>query len=61
MKAHTAARAALQRFEERAAAALARGETPTSELLTVLDGAAIDGARPGDLLQALLQAAQPGG
>jgi hypothetical protein len=49
-------RAAVHRFEERAAEALARGATPTSELLTALHGAAIDGARPPDLLQALVQA-----
>jgi hypothetical protein len=54
-------RAALQSFEQRAAAVLSRGETPTSDLLTVFDGAAIDGARPPDLLQALLQAARPSG
>jgi hypothetical protein len=53
--------AALRSFEERAAETLARGETPTSDLLKVFDGAAIDGARPPDLLQALLQASRPGG
>jgi hypothetical protein len=54
-------RAALQSFEERAAEILARDETPTRDLLTVFDGAAIDGARPADLLQALLQASRPSG
>jgi hypothetical protein len=53
--------AALRRFEESAAEALSRGETPTSELLTAFDGAPVDGARPVDLLQALLQAARSAG
>jgi hypothetical protein len=48
--------AVLQRFEQRAAAALAGGETLGTDLLNALDGGPIDGARPADLLQALLQA-----
>lgn len=48
--------AALRSFEERAAQTLARGEALGSELLTVFEGAPLDGARPADLLQALLQA-----
>jgi hypothetical protein len=53
-------RAALGRFEARAAEALTRGDTPTHDLLTAFDGAPIDGARPPDLLQALLLAMRLG-
>ncbi len=49
-------RAALARFEERAGQLLARGQQPTSDLLGLFDGAPLDGARPADLLQALLLA-----
>lgn len=48
--------AALHSFEQRAAQALARREKLGSDLLTAFDGAPLDGARPPDLLQALLQA-----
>jgi hypothetical protein len=48
--------ASLRSFERRAAEALQRGESPGTDLLTVFDGAPMDGARPPDLLQALLQA-----
>ena len=48
-----AGRAALRRFEQRAAEAVASGEKPSSAWLTALDGAPLDGARPEDLLQAL--------
>lgn len=46
-------RAALRSFEQRATAALASGEKPSTDWLTVLDGAPLDGARREDLLQAL--------
>ncbi len=46
-------RAALRRFEQHAADALASGQKPSSDWLTPLDGAPLDGARPADLLQAL--------
>jgi hypothetical protein len=49
-------RAALERFEARATETLARGDTPSHDLLTAFDGAPIDGARPPDLLQAVLLA-----
>lgn len=48
--------AALQSFEAGAAEALARSEKPGSELLAALAGAPLDGARPADLVQALLLA-----
>jgi hypothetical protein len=49
--------AALRSFEARASEALSRGETPSPEILAAFQGAPLDGARPPDLLQALLQAA----
>jgi hypothetical protein len=48
--------AALRRFEEGAAATLESGQKLGSELLSAFDGAPIDGARPPDLLQAVLLA-----
>lgn len=48
--------AALRRFEQLAAAALSRREEPTSALLSAFENAPLDGARPADLLQAVLQA-----
>jgi len=47
--------AALQSFEARAAGVFARGEQLGNDLLKAFEGAPLDGARPPDLLQALLQ------
>jgi hypothetical protein len=49
--------AALSRFEQRAAEVLARGQELGTEVLSAFGGAPLDGARPADLLQALLLAA----
>jgi hypothetical protein len=49
-------RAALGRFERSVQDALSSGKQLDTELLGALDGAALDGARPSDLLQALLLA-----
>jgi hypothetical protein len=49
-------RAALRSFEQRAAEAVASGAKPSSDWLSTLEGAPLDGARPGDLLEALLLA-----
>jgi hypothetical protein len=48
--------AALARFEALADQALARGEQPTTDLLAAFDGAPLDGAKPADVLRALLLA-----
>jgi hypothetical protein len=48
--------AALRRFEQRAAEALDGGEALGNDLLEAFEGAPLDGARPPDLLQALLLA-----
>jgi hypothetical protein len=51
--------AALARFEARADQALARGEPLTQDLLAAFDGSPLDGAKPADILQALLLAMSP--
>jgi hypothetical protein len=50
--------AALRSFEQRASNALSGGEAPDRDWLTVFDGAPLDGARPADLLQAVLLASK---
>lgn len=47
------AQPALKRFEDLVGEALARGEKPGDQAMAAFDGAAIDGARPADLLQAV--------
>jgi len=50
---------ALQRFEQRAAEALAAGEQLSDRVLAAFDGAPLDGARPADLLQVVALAQRP--
>jgi len=50
-------RAALARFEQRAAETRERGEQLGADLLALFAGEPLDGARPADLLQAVRQAA----
>jgi hypothetical protein len=53
--------AALARFEALADGALARAQQPTHDLLAAFDGSPLDGAKPADVLQALVLAVAPPG